>query len=151
MRLGNKSVNMFINLFDTDRFFVLFFVLWLSIHEPAIANYQETVIIVYFQSFPLSYIPASGRCYHWSTPRRQRTRSVLLQVESWWRTLLGIGPAQETWDRRCSSAQLPWELQGTCSNRCTRNKEVNVVLAYAGTALTVLSLSCPSRKLCFIP
>lgn len=30
--------------------------------------------IVYFQSFPLSYIPASGRCYHWSTPRRQMNK-----------------------------------------------------------------------------
>lgn len=150
MRLGNKSINTFIsiNLFDTDKSIFHFFD---SLYINQLLQISRNTGIVYFQSFPLSYIPASGRCYHWSTTRRQRTRSVFLQVESWWRTLRGIGPAQEMWERHCPSAQLPWELQGTCFNRCIRNKEVNVVLAYTGTALAVLSLSCPSRKLRFIP
>lgn len=44
-------------------------------------------------------------------------------------TAFGLSPTWEMRDVHCSSVQLPWVLQWMCSNRCNRNKKVNVALA----------------------
>lgn len=126
-----------------------------------------------------SYISASERYQHWGMPCRQWTTSVFHQGESKWRMLcslynhfsipsqvnwvkapeevsvlsiaFGLGPAQERWGLHRSSAQLPRVLRWMSPNRRNRNQKANVVLAYTGAALTVLSLSCPGGKLCSIP